>query len=63
MNKNLQTGLGVLLALMGLLWTLQGLGVIQSSSPMTGQTLWVVIGPIVAIIGVFLVTRAVRTRH
>ena len=63
MNKNLQTGLGVLLALMGLLWTLQGLGVIQSSSPMTGETLWVVIGPIVALIGVFLVTRAVRARQ
>jgi len=60
MNKNLQTGLGVLLAMMGLIWTLQGLGVIQSSSPMTGETLWVVIGPIVAL---FLVTRAVRTRH
>jgi len=63
MNKNLQTGLGVLLAMMGLIWTLQGLGVIQSSSPMTGETLWVVIGPIVALLGVFLVTRAVRTRH
>lgn len=59
-NKNLRAGLGVLLILMGLVWTLQGLGVLQGSSPMTGETLWAVIGPIVALIGVIVVARAVR---
>ena len=63
MNKNLQTGLGVLLALMGLIWTLQGLNVLKGSAVMSGKPLWAVIGSLVAILGVFLVTRAVRTRH
>jgi uncharacterized membrane protein len=62
MNKNLRVGTGVLLVLVGLIWTLQGLGVIQSRSAMTGETTWAVIGPIVAITGVYLVARAVRAR-
>jgi hypothetical protein len=62
-NKNVRTGLGVLLVLTGLIWTLQGLGILQSSSPMTGVTLWAIIGPIVAILGVYLVTGAVRARR
>ena len=60
MNKNLRAGLGVLLVLVGLTWTLQGLGVI-SGSVMTGATLWAIIGPIVAIFGLWLVVSAVRT--
>jgi hypothetical protein len=63
MNKNLQTGLGVLLALMGLIWTLQGLNVLKGSAVMSGKPLWAVIGSLMAILGVFLVTKAVRTRH
>ena len=63
MDKNLQAGLGVLLVLMGLTFTLQGLGVLQGSSPMTGQTLWAVIGPILALLGVLVVVRAVRARR
>ena len=62
MNKNLQAGLGILLVLMGLIWTLQGLDVIKGSSAMSGKTLWAVIGRIVAIIGVLVVARVVRTR-
>lgn len=63
MDKNLQAGLGVLLVLMGLTFTLQGLGVLQGSSPMTGQTLWAVIGPILALLGALVVVRAVRARR
>jgi hypothetical protein len=66
MNKNLRAGRGLmggLLVLFGLIWTMQGLGVLQSSSPMTGQTLWAVIGPIVAILGVVLVAQSVRARR
>jgi hypothetical protein len=59
MNKNLRVGLGVLLVLVGLIWTFQGLGVI-SGSVMSGVTLWAIIGPIVAILGIWLVFRAVR---
>jgi hypothetical protein len=59
MNKNLQTGLGVLVVLIGLIWTLQGLDVL-GGSVMSGVTLWAIIGPIVAIVGVWLVARAIR---
>ena len=63
MKKNLQTGLGVLLVLMGLIWTLQGLDVLKGSELMSGNTQWAIIGPIVAVVGALLVTRAIRTRH
>lgn len=62
MNKNLQLGLGVLLVLIGLLFTFQGLGYVTGSA-MTGVTLWAVIGPIVAILGAVLVFGAVRPRR
>jgi len=63
MKKNLQTGLGVLLVLMGLIWTLQGLNILKGSQLMSGNVLWAIIGPLVALIGALLVTRAVRARH
>ena len=62
MKKNLQTGLGVLLVLMGLIWTLQGLNILKGSQLMSGNVLWAIIGPLVALIGALLVTRAVRAR-
>ena len=62
MNKNLQAGLGVLLILVGLIWTLQGLGYL-AGSVMTGVTFWAIVGPLVAIIGVLVVARAVRSRQ
>jgi len=62
MNKNLRVGLGVLLVLVGLIWTLQGLGVIAGSA-MTGVTLWAIIGPIVAVLGIWLAAGAVRARR
>ena len=61
MNKNLQTGLGVLLVLIGLIWMLQGLGVL-AGSPMTGVTLWAILGPIVAVAGAWLIAGALRAR-
>ena len=66
MNKNRRSVRGIvggLLILLGLIWTLQGLGVIQSKSAMTGETIWAIIGPIVAILGVYLVAQAVRVRR
>ena len=47
--------LGVLAFLVGAVWTLQGLNVLKGSSLMSGQPLWAIIGPIVAIIGLALV--------
>jgi hypothetical protein len=66
MSKNRRSGRGIvggLLILLGLIWTLQGLGVIQSKSAMTGETIWAIIGPIVAILGVYLVAQTVRARR
>jgi hypothetical protein len=51
--------LGAALVLMGLLWTGQGLGWI-GGSPMTGVSLWAVLGPLVALAGVVLVIRGGR---
>jgi hypothetical protein len=62
MKKNLRGGLGVLLVVVGLIWTLQGLGYV-AGSVMTGVTFWAIVGPIVAIIGAFLVAGAVRARR
>lgn len=42
--------IGILVFLMGALWTLQGLDVV-GGSPMSGVTLWAIVGPIVAVIG------------
>ena len=50
---------GSLMLVMGLVWTLQGLNVLGGSA-MTGQTLWAVVGPIVAIAGVVIVGLGIR---
>jgi hypothetical protein len=43
--------LGVLVALAGLLFALQGFGVV-SGSPMTNTVTWSVLGPIIALVGI-----------
>ena len=45
---------GIVLILVGLVWTLQGLDVLRGSV-MSGSTLWGIVGPIVLIIGIVLV--------
>lgn len=54
--------LGGVMVVVGLLWTLQGLGYV-SGSPMTGVALWAVVGPVVGLIGVALMVVGMRTRH
>jgi drug/metabolite transporter superfamily protein YnfA len=49
------------LVLVGLVWTAQGVGWLEGS-PMTGVTLWAVIGPVVALVGVALVVLGARNR-
>jgi len=44
---------GVLLALSGAVWTLQGVGVV-GGSVMSGVTLWAIIGPVVLAVGLVL---------
>ncbi|OBG64882.1 MULTISPECIES: hypothetical protein [unclassified Mycobacterium] len=45
--------LGVIVALFGLIWALQGFGVL-GGSPMSNTTTWSVIGPITAVIGIVI---------
>lgn len=53
------TWAGLLLALVGFVWFLQGLGYITGSS-MTGVTLWAVLGPILVLGGVGLIVESAR---
>jgi hypothetical protein len=50
---------GVLLILVGAIWTLQGLDLFGGSA-MSGVTLWAIVGPIVLIVGLWLLWRGVR---
>lgn len=45
--------LGLIVALFGLIWALQGFGVL-GGSPMTNTTTWSVIGPITVLIGIVI---------
>jgi hypothetical protein len=53
--------IGVVLALFGVVWALQGFGVL-GGSPMSNTTTWSIIGPIVAVIGIALAIGAFRRR-
>ncbi len=54
--------LGVVLALIGAVWTLQGLNLLGGSF-MTGSTLWLVIGLVALVGGIALVVRSLRSRR
>ena len=45
--------LGLLVALFGVIWALQGFGVL-GGSPMSNTTTWSIIGPITVLIGVVI---------
>lgn len=59
MSRSLTLVLGAALVLVGFLWTGQGLGWI-GGSPMTGITLWAVLGPLAALVGIVLLVRGAR---
>jgi hypothetical protein len=61
MSRGVAVGLGVLLVLVGAVWTLQGLGYIGGSA-MSGVALWAVVGPVVVILGLLLAVRGARKR-
>ena len=54
--------LGVVLVLVGALWTLQGANLLGGSF-MSGSRLWLVIGLVALVAGIWLVVRGVRTRR
>jgi LPXTG-motif cell wall-anchored protein len=53
---------GVLIGLMGLVWFLQGINILQGSSLMSGQTQWAVIGGIALVVGIGLLVFANRRK-
>ena len=61
MKKPLWVLLGGVLAILGLLFTLQGTGVI-GGSVMSGSTFWAVAGPVIIVIGLVVATVGVRGR-
>jgi len=61
MNKTAVVAVGTLLVVLGAVFTLQGLGYLAGSA-MTGVTTWAIVGPILAIVGIYLVVRWRKAR-
>ncbi|HEV7420707.1 MAG TPA: hypothetical protein VGO30_12775 [Mycobacterium sp.] len=53
--------LGVIVALFGLLFSLQGFGAV-AGSPMSNTTTWSVLGPIIALVGIAIAIAGSRRR-
>ena len=53
--------IGALLAIAGVVWALQGFGILPGSF-MSGSLTWAIIGPIVAVAGVVIVVMSLRRR-
>jgi hypothetical protein len=52
---------GIVVACFGALWALQGFGVLGGSA-MSGKTIWSIIGPIVALVGIVIAGVGARMR-
>jgi hypothetical protein len=59
--RALGIALGVLMVVVGAIWTGQGLGYIGGSA-MTDQSIWAILGPLLAGLGVALVVVSSRRR-
>jgi hypothetical protein len=59
--RPLLLALGAIMVLVGGVWTFQGLGYLEGS-PMTDQSIWAILGPLLAGLGVALVVVAARRR-
>ncbi|MEV0719286.1 hypothetical protein [Asanoa sp. NPDC050611] len=53
--------LGLLAVVVGLVWTLQGLGYLRGSL-MSGDDIWAIIGPVLVAIGLLLLVIGLRAR-
>jgi hypothetical protein len=58
-NRRVSLVIGVVLVLIGIVWTLQGLDILGGSG-MSGVGIWAVIGPFVALIGIVVALGARR---
>ncbi|MGI5215358.1 hypothetical protein [Plantactinospora sp. CA-290183] len=53
---------GLLGVVVGALWTVQGLGYLDGSA-MSGERLWVVVGPVVGVAGLVMLVVGLRLRR
>jgi hypothetical protein len=60
MGRTVKLVVGGLLVIFGVVFMLQGLNVLGGSG-MSGKTLWAVLGPIIALVGAYLLVTALRT--
>jgi hypothetical protein len=60
--RALLVAVGALIAVAGIVWTLQGLDYVTGSF-MTGATVWAIIGPITAVIGLALAAAGLLKRR
>ena len=61
MKRILLVGVGLLLLLAGVVFALQGAGVIGGSA-MSGTTFWTVAGPVIAVVGLVIAGFGLRRR-
>ncbi len=59
MRSGVLTAVGVIATIAGVIWALQGFGVIGGSF-MSGNSVWAIIGPIVAVIGLLITGIGIR---
>lgn len=57
----LQRAIGLVLLMIGAVWFMLGSGMI-GGSVMSGQTVWAIVGAMIAIVGLWIVTRRPSTR-
>ncbi len=61
MKRALFVGVGLLLMLAGIIFALQGAGVIGGSA-MSGVTVWALVGPVIAVVGLAMAVFGLRRR-
>ncbi len=61
MSWGVLVGAGVVIAVAGVIFTLQGVGIL-GGSVMSGVTFWAVVGPIIALAGLSLAALGLRRR-
>lgn len=60
MKKWVRPLVGAILLLIGVMWSLQGSGVVDNSKVMSGESQWLFIGLVVAVVGVTLLAGGIR---
>lgn len=59
MRRRVWQIVGILVAVAGAVFTLQGVGILGGSS-MSGSTTWAILGPIIVVVGLIIYARSTR---